>query len=563
MAAVLQSIPSIKQRGEDDRDLREKFADRKSDELIIAFAGPIGCGIKQLIESMKERLHERGYKDVVHIKLSEFLEKAINDNLIPSWNSEVGSSARLTRYRRLQEAGKSLRKRSSNPAILAEYAIQEIAVDRRKHANDKDENVFDEQAIVPGRVAYLIDQVKRPEEVNLLRTVYRNLFYLVGVTRIYNNRAVALENEHVRREEVHGLMSIDRLEGEKDGQQLDKTLHLADYFFRNDSTTIESKKAKINRFLDLVHGDKSVTPTDQEHGMYSAYCAGLRSACLSRQVGASIATATGEVIATGCNDVPKAGGGLYSASSSSNNDMRCVHRDQQICSNDLHKRNLQAEIGEILDTALTKADISGNKTLPSLDRKLFLDSIYNNTRLKDLIEFSRSVHAEMDAIVSLARLGGNGIQGATLYTTTFPCHSCARHIVAAGISKVFYVEPYEKSLARDLHSDSIAFEIEQTADSNNKKIDKVEFLHFEGVAPRQFGNMFRASGRKDGQGKFIPIKPQDAEKILPEYLDNYQDFEKKAVEHLVKQIETLSVQNSIDKANDVSDDQSHNVDKGA
>ena len=167
---------------------------------------------------------------------------------------------------------------------------------------------------MPGRIAYLIDQVKRPEEIALLRTLYRNLFFMVGVTRIYGRRAEALESEHVRKEEVPGLMEIDRLEGGKDGQQLDKTLHLADYFFRNDVTTSDDKKRKLNRFLDLVHGDKSVTPTDQENGMYAAYCAGLRSACLSRQVGASIATQTGEVVATGCNDVPKFGGGLYTAS---------------------------------------------------------------------------------------------------------------------------------------------------------------------------------------------------------------------------------------------------------
>jgi len=43
----------------------------------------------------------------------------------------------------------------------------------------------------------------------------------------------------------------------------------------------------------------------------------------------------------------------------------------------------------------------------------------------------------------------------------------------------FYVEPYEKSLAKDLHDDAIAFEIEESKDAKPKR---VEFLHFEGVA---------------------------------------------------------------------------------
>jgi deoxycytidylate deaminase len=558
MAAVLQSVPKGNSSKIDDRKLQEKFDGRRSEELIIAFAGPIGCGTGSVIASMEERLRERGYKDVVHIKLSKFLETAIAGKLVPEWTPEVSSSVRRVRYRRLQEAGKALRQRTQNPAILAEYAVQEIALDRTQRAQKAGEPLQNGETIVPARVAYLIDQVKRPEEVALLRTIYRNLFFLVGVTRIYSGRAEALEGEHIRREEVPGLMEIDRLEGGKDGQQLDKTLHLADYFFRNDVTTTEDKKRKLNRFLDLVHGDKSVTPTDQENGMYAAYCAGLRSACLSRQVGASIATPTGEVIATGCNDVPKSGGGLYTASFEGA-DMRCVHKEGQICSNDLHKSHLKDEIGTIIDAALKQAAASAGQPI-NLDRTSLLDSIYTNTRLKDLIEFSRSVHAEMDAIVSLARIGGAGLQGAVLYTTTFPCHSCARHIVAAGISRVFYMEPYEKSLAKDLHSDAIAFEIEAT---NDKVPKKVEFLHFEGVAPRQFHNMFRATGRKDGSGKFVPIRVQQADKAVPEYLDNYQDFEAKAVQHLAMQLDALATHDSIDKGDSVREDQVNNLEKGA
>ena len=210
--------------------------------------------------------------------------------------------------------------------------------------------------------------------------------------------------------------------------------------------------------------------------------------------------------------------------------------DGQQCFNDLYKRKLQGEIGELVDRALAKAT-DGKMSLSVDQRERLLDQIYDQTRLKDLIEFSRSVHAEMDAIVSLARIGGVGLQGATLYTTTYPCHNCARHIVASGIMKVFYIEPYEKSLAKELHKDAIAFEVEETKD---KVPGRVEFLHYEGVAPRQFHNVFRAVGRKDSMGKYIPIKPREADKVLPEYLDNYQAFEAKAVEHFTEELAKLS-----------------------
>jgi len=526
--------------------LGEKFASRQSNELVIAFAGPIGCGIHSVIDEAASLLTARGYVDVVRVKLSEFIQQAINDKTIvlPKSASDPPSSPRFKRYRQLQDAGKALRKGTGNRAILAEYAVKKIVVDRRERADEMRQPGALDDVVVPKRIAYLIDQVKRPEEVALLRAVYRNLFYLVGVTRINDHRVSELGREGLRAEEISKLMEIDRFEDKVDGQQMDKTLHLADYFIRNDTSTVEDGRKKLERALALLHGDQSITPTDDEQGMYAAYAAGLRSACLSRQVGASIVSSSGEILATGCNDVPKAGGGLYSASSGSN-DMRCVHRTEQICFNDFHKRKLQNEIGDEVDSylsSLNRGDDAPAFKLSIDEKERLLNQIYDRTRLGSLIEFSRSVHAEMDAIVSLARHGG-GVRESTLYTTTFPCHSCARHIVAAGIVQVFYIEPYEKSMAKDLHDDAIAFEVE-AGKVMTGTVSKVKFLHFEGVSPRQFQNFFRASGRKGVDGKFIRIQPRTAEKAVPEYLDDYQAFEAKAVEHLGQELDALKLRPS-------------------
>lgn len=533
---------SIVKKASSNQNLAQKFSSRRSSELIIAFAGPIGCGIGPIIQETKNLLVARGYEDVVHVKLSDFLQNALDDQTIALPARTIGSaeSPRFKRYRQLQEAGKELRKKTTNRAILAEYAVQKIVFDRMSKVEpDSTDEANGNEVIVPKRVAYLIDQVKRPEEVELLRAVYRNLFYLIGVTRIKERRVTELTNEGLKVDEIPGLMEIDRSEDKEDGQQLDKTLHLSDYFIRNDSVTVEDRNKKIDRVLALLHGDQSITPTDAEQGMYAAYAAGLRSACLSRQVGASIVSQSGEILATGCNDVPRAGGGLYSASSPSS-DMRCVHHQDQICFNDVHKRKLREEISGEVDSYLGTLSREGKpfKLLPDEKEKL-AEIIYEKTRLGSLIEFSRSVHAEMDAIVSLARMGG-GVIGATLFTTTFPCHSCARHIVAAGISKVFYIEPYEKSMAKDLHYDAIAFEVEDVGATGGSA--KVKFLHFEGVSPRKFQSFFRAAGRKDSQGRFIRIQARTADKVIPEYLDNYQDFETKTVEHLEEELASLKNQ---------------------
>ncbi|MCP2807341.1 deaminase, partial [Salmonella enterica subsp. enterica serovar Typhimurium] len=72
--------------------------------------------------------------------------------------------------------------------------------------------------------------------------------------------------------------------------------------------------------------------------------------------------------------------------------------------------------------------------------------LLKDTGLLGITEYGRAVHAEMEALLSAAR-NGIAIRGGTLYTTTYPCHNCAKHIVAAGIKKVKFVEPYPKSYA--------------------------------------------------------------------------------------------------------------------
>lgn len=56
----------------------------------------------------------------------------------------------------------------------------------------------------------------------------------------------------------------------------------------------------------------------------------------------------------------------------------------------------------------------------------------------------RSIHSEIDAICS-ASAYGHDIQGSTIYVTRYPCESCARAIVRAGITTVYYGRQQEIS----------------------------------------------------------------------------------------------------------------------
>jgi len=95
----------------------------------------------------------------------------------------------------------------------------------------------------------------------------------------------------------------------------------------------------------------------------------------------------------------------------------------------------------------------------------------------------------MHAILGASRVAGDRVVGGRLYVTTYPCHACARHIIAAGIAEVFYIEPYRKSLATRLHADAISESVED--------LGKVRILQFDGVAPRRFIDLFEAGVRKE------------------------------------------------------------------
>lgn len=464
---------------------------RRSQELVIGLCGAIGSGVKALKETLHSVLKASGYT-IHHIRISEHISDIVDGNL-----SELKG---YERYKQLQDAGDSLRKKHKN-TFLAEVAINDITVCRDKMFSTKDDQ--GEVVKTEHKVAYLIDQLKHPDEINLLRTVYPNNFYQVALTRTEKERRVNLSDEQIEAAHIDELIRRDRKADDPHGQQVEKALYSADYFIRNISNQSKLLENSVTRLVSLVHGQIGITPTHDEIGLYAAYSEALKSACLSRQVGAAIMDDAGQILSTGCNDVPKYEGGLYDANSEE--DFRCIH--QKRCSNDKHKGILESEI----ESVLVKNSISSKKA-----RELAA-SIISDTKAKSIIEYSRAIHAEMDAITSLARATSSSTQDKTLYCTTYPCHNCARHIVASGIKRVVYIEPYEKSLAIQLHGDAI---------SDINEVGKVAFEPFEGVAPNRYESFFKFNNkRKDDFGRAIDFNIIECHHVDPQYLDSYHDYE--------------------------------------
>jgi hypothetical protein len=109
----------------------------------------------------------------------------------------------------------------------------------------------------------------------------------------------------------------------------------------------------------------------------------------------------------------------------------------------------------------------------------------------------------MAAITTAARLG-TPLLDSTLYTTTFPCHNCARHVLATGIRRVVYIAPYAKSQAYRLHDDALVVAPDEEPD------DKVVFRPFIGVSPRRYAHLFHALERKLDDGTIRTFHPESA-----------------------------------------------------
>ena len=64
-------------------------------------------------------------------------------------------------------------------------------------------------------------------------------------------------------------------------------------------------------------------------------------------------------------------------------------------------------------------------------------------------ELCRGVHAEQNAVTQAAYFGVS-VNGATIYTTTFPCSMCAKILINAGIKEIVYDEGYVDDLSKEL-----------------------------------------------------------------------------------------------------------------
>ena len=469
---------------------RESKARPPGPELFIGLVGAVGTDLETVTAATEKALRRVGYTPTL-VRVSDLLDE-VDPESIAGW-PDLSDAAYDERISTRMTAGDLFREALGRGEALAMFAVVKISSLRREL-----------EAAGVRRRAYVIRSMKHPDEVDFFRDVYGKNFFVISAYSPQPTRVASLAKEIARDRKVEdpeefesialNLVRRDKLEPDKKlGQAVRDAFPKADCFVDASlpNGKVENLEREVRRFIEIIFGHPYQTPTPVESAMFHAQAAALRSAALGRQVGAALVNEAGEIIAVGTNEVPKPFGGQYGPDDANDNrDFRRTRDDSREMKELVAAQILHRLRGDKESEALLSREVTTDEFVARL----------KGTRAQSLIEFERAVHAEMAAILDAARRG-QSVAGSSLYTTTFPCHECARHIVGAGIKRVVYIDPYPKSLALQLHDDAIEI------DPDDPPTDKIPFEPFVGVAPRRFLDLFTYPTRRDPDGARFPAEP--------------------------------------------------------
>lgn len=290
-----------------------------------------------------------------------------------------------------------------------------------------------------------IDAIRNPLELVFLREHFAS-FYAIAISTANDDRRTRLNRLGMRSPDIDKLDEKEYSKEKKHldsyqsfvSQNLQECIQKADLFFHNpgkDGVEVGSLtlQSQIVRYVALMLRPGIVTPTQVERCMQLAFVAKLNSGCISRQVGAAVSDRNYSIKAVGWNDVPKG-------------QVPCLLRDvSNLLQAQDHKAFSDFEKGDIkLRNHLgTKFANSGKvMTDVGLACPFCFKDAYNEIEGTKNQVHTRSLHAEENAFLQLAKHGNSGIEHGFLYTTASPCELCSKKAYQLGIKEIFFVDPY-------------------------------------------------------------------------------------------------------------------------
>ena len=397
----------------------------ESTPIVVGLTGQFGAGCTEVVG---EYLKEEGFH---YYSLSDIVKASAQKN--PSLFEYKKLSKKQLRSV-LQDEGNKLRQAGSD--AIAREIYKRITA-----------NAHENEYIV-------IDSIRNPAEVEYFRMAFPQRFFLLALDASSAVRWLRKQSDYEDDDEKQFKQDDMRDKGDDEppyGQHTEACVYLSDVVIDNENQIAYRQDwdlffLNIKQYIDLMKNPGHREPTYKELYMHIAYAVSLKSSCNKRPVGAIIVSAgipeTGTVLrprhevesyvlASGFNDVP-IGERVCGELGGRDNPRFCAKDDSE--QKALRTMKYCPACGTELN--VTSADVVPYRC-PECKAKLPRD--FTPGKLLDLC---RAVHAEEAAILQAAKLGSSSLNGAELYTTTFPCLLCCKSIINAGIKKIVYREPY-------------------------------------------------------------------------------------------------------------------------
>ena len=293
-----------------------------------------------------------------------------------------------------------------------------------------------------GRVLVVIDALRNPYEATFFKDRYA-AFYLVAVNTDDKYRVERLGRiglNHIQIEQLDDKEYPDKKDS-KDSkeifayQNIQKCLEISDIFLYNPETTtndFSNLKRDIFKYVSLIIHPGLVTPTHIERTMQLAFNAKMNSGCISRQVGAAVTDNDFSIKAIGWNSTPEC---QVDCNLKNLNDLQ--HFENKSSYSDFELTN--SKFRDILNRRckeIEKADLKGR------NYSYCFKDLYNEIKSTKTQVYTRSLHAEENAFLQIAKYGGAGVKDGYLFTTASPCELCSKKAYQLGIKKIYYIDPY-------------------------------------------------------------------------------------------------------------------------
>jgi hypothetical protein len=210
--------------------------------LVFGLVYGVGVDSEEVVRVLEDYLRQFRYEPR-EFRISQHLRSL-------DLGIEVANSSQAALMHALMDAGNRARSQADSDDILAVSAINYV-VDQRS----KDER---EERAPSFNVVHIARSLKRPEEIALLRNIYRPGFYLIGIAADDDEqRSFLAGRKGLSNAEAQKLIERDQDEKEKHGQRTRDTFYLADVFLELRESKYEAQLcSSVCHWHDPVPGDR-------------------------------------------------------------------------------------------------------------------------------------------------------------------------------------------------------------------------------------------------------------------------------------------------------------------